>query len=305
MAQHQMDTLIELLLEQLPEDGTKRNLVPSVAIIRWSKTHSLRPQLYEPCIIFMVQGKKRAVLDGVSYDYNEGHFLTTLAPIPMACEITQASPEKPLLAVGMQLKRQRILNMMMKMEQVEPLPPMPDDLDPSGLFTATLHDNDTLLDALIRLVKTMSCPIEAAIVGEAIVDEIYFRILKHERSGSLPFLLQQRGQISQIARAVDYVHNNLSKAVSVSELARMVNMSHSSFHKRFKDVMHLSPLQYAKQMKLNRAKTHILDGMSVSEAGNLVGYNSSAQFSREYKRHFGVTPSSDRASRHQQLQEAS
>tara|TARA_B100000609_G_scaffold199542_1_gene203921 strand:+ start:17815 stop:18588 length:774 start_codon:yes stop_codon:yes gene_type:complete len=251
-------------------------------------------------MIFMLQGKKRAVLEGVTYSYNEGHFLAALAPIPMACEIIQASPTKPLLAVGVTFERQRAMKMMMKMERVESLPPMPDEIDPSSLFTATLYDNDAMLDALIRLVKVMDCPVESAIMGDAILDEIYFRILKHERSGSLPYLLQQRGQISQIARAIDYVHNHLSEAVSINELAQLVNMSHSSFHKRFKEVMHLSPLQYTKQVKLNRAKAYILEGMNVSEAGNLVGYNSSAQFSREYKRHFGVVPSSDRASRQMQ-----
>jgi AraC-like DNA-binding protein len=68
-------------------------------------------------------------------------------------------------------------------------------------------------------------------------------------------------------------------------------MSSSGFYKSFQDVMHLSPLQYAKSMKLFRAQTLIQEGKSVSEAGYLVGYNSPAQFSREYKRHFGFTPS--------------
>ncbi len=55
--------------------------------------------------------------------------------------------------------------------------------------------------------------------------------------------------------------------------------------------MHLSPIQFAKSIKLNKAQSYILQGKNVSEAGYLVGYNSSAQFSREYKRFFGVTPS--------------
>ena len=81
------------------------------------------------------------------------------------------------------------------------------------------------------------------------------------------------------------------KRVAVDELAGLVNMSSSAFHKKYKEVMHLPPLQYAKRVKLNKAQSCILTGMSVSKAGYTVGYNSPAQFSREYKRYFGVTPS--------------
>jgi AraC-like DNA-binding protein len=86
----------------------------------------------------------------------------------------------------------------------------------------------------------------------------------------------------------------MSEQISVDELAALVSMSSSGFHKKFREVMHLSPIQYAKQTKLNRAQGYLRQGTTVSQAGSMVGYNSPAQFSREYKRHFGVTPSEDR-----------
>jgi AraC-like DNA-binding protein len=56
-------------------------------------------------------------------------------------------------------------------------------------------------------------------------------------------------------------------------------------------VIHISPLQYAKSVKLDRAHTLIKEGKKANEAGYLVGYSSSCQFSRECKRHFGFAPS--------------
>ena len=100
-----------------------------------------------------------------------------------------------------------------------------------------------------------------------------------------------QGQIQQVSRAVEHLHENLDRNVSVDELAGLVNMSSSGFHKKFKDVMHISPLQYVKLIRLNKARTLILEGKSVSDAGYQVGYNSAAQFSREFKRQFGVVPS--------------
>ena len=126
---------------------------------------------------------------------------------------------------------------------------------------------------------------------DAIIDEIYYRILMDERNGELRHLLQQRGEIQRVSKAVEHIHNNLDQPVSVKGLADLVHMSRSSFFDKFKDVMHVSPLQYAKSVKLHKAQVLIQEGKKANEAGYLVGYNSPAQFSREYKRHFGFTPS--------------
>lgn len=288
-----MAELIGLVEKNAPEEGMNVTMLPYLELYRESEPYKPKPLLYKPFFVFIAQGRKRSVLDNLTYEYDAGHFLVTLAPMPLECQVFEASQDRPLLAIAILLDRQRILNILMRIDQVEQAPARPGEINPSAIFTAPV--NDQLLDAAIRLLKTLDSPAEAAVVGEAVIDEIYFRILKHERGGALPQLLQQRGQIHQIARAVEHVHRNLSEPVSVDELAALVNMSSSAFHKKFKEVMHLAPLQYAKQVKLNKAQTHILEGMSVSEAGYKVGYNSPAQFSREYKRHFGVAPSIDRA----------
>jgi AraC-like DNA-binding protein len=215
--------------------------------------------------------------------------MALFAPLPVECEILEASPEKPLLGVGIFFDRNRISNLLLKMDMTEKPPFKQDDIKASAIFSGPIKNN--LLDATIRLLKTLRSPSEAAILGESIIDEIYFRVLSEEQGGTLKYHLQQRGQIHQISKAVEYVHQNLDKPLFVDELADIVNMSSSGFHKKFKEVMHLSPLQYAKSIKLNKAQTYIMDGKSVSEAGYMVGYNSPAQFSREYKRHFGIVPS--------------
>ena len=108
------------------------------------------------------------------------------------------------------------------------------------------------------------------------------------------FLLQQRGQIRLISRAVEHIHRDVDKPASVAELAQMVHLSKPSFYENFRTVMHNSPLQYSKSMKLDKARTLIKGGKKANEAGYMVGYNSPAQFSREYKRHFGFAPSDTR-----------
>ena len=167
--------------------------------------------------------------------------------------------------------------------------PKPVTTDTSGIFSARL--SASLLDPVIRLLESLSNPRDAAVLGELIVDEVYYHVLCGERGGDLRILLQQRGEIHRISQAVEYIHENLDKAVSVVDLADMVRMSKTRFYRAFRAVMHRSPLQYAKSVKLHQAQILMTEGKKAKEAGYLVGYNSPAQFSREYKRHFGFAPS--------------
>jgi AraC-like DNA-binding protein len=183
----------------------------------------------------------------------------------------------------------RIADVLLRIDRLEGGAPKPVASDPSGIFEIPLNDN--LLNPFIRLFETLSNPREAGFLGEAIIDEIYFRLLSDERGGELRHLLHQRGEIQRISKAVEHLHQHIDQPVSVESLAEMVHMGQTSFYENFKKVMHMSPLKYAKSVKLDRAQALIREGKKANEAGFLVGYNSPAQFSREYKRHFGFAPS--------------
>ena len=287
--ENKLQHLAHLIGQQIDSNGLHQTGLENLILFRESQSRGREQVMYEPALIIAAQGKKYVYLDGTRYEYNAGQFLALFMPMAVECEVIEASEEKPMLGLGIRLDRHRLAKLLLKMDGANPSTTEPEAVDTSGIFSAPLKDN--LLDAAIRLVATLSDPAETAILGEALIDEIYFRILTEEQGGSLRVLLRQQGQIQQISRAVEHLHDNLHKSVSVEELAGLVNMSQSGFHKKFKQVMHLSPLQYTKLVRLNKARTLILEGNSVSEAAYHVGYNSPAQFSREYKRQFGDSPS--------------
>ena len=73
-------------------------------------------------------------------------------------------------------------------------------------------------------------------------------------------------------------------------------MGASTFHQAFKEVTATSPVQYLKQIRLHRARMLLtVEGVTAQEAAQRVGYASPTQFSREYRRMFGVTPATDRS----------
>lgn len=284
-----MSEFVNLVERHAAQNGLLPTSIDNLTIARTTQPSQRTPDIYTPAIGIGAQGQKDIYLGGKRYDYKAGSFLTLFVPMVLGCEVKFASPNNPFLAIIIGIDLKRITKMILDMDQFERTPIKPDNMNTSGIFSAPIKDN--MLDASIRLLRTLDNPSAAAILGKSIIDEIYFHILNEEQGGSLKYLLQQRGQIRQISKAVEYLHQNLDKPVSVDDLAGIVNMSTSGFHKKFKQVMHLSPLQYAKSIKLNHAQTFIIDGKSVTEASYMVGYNNLAQFSREYKRHFGFLPS--------------
>ena len=188
----------------------------------------------------------------------------------------------------------RLSSVLNKIEQVDKSAFRPIQSDSSSIFSTTAKAK--LISAFVRLLETIKSERDTKVLGDAIIDEIYYRLLVDERNGELRYLLQQRGEIQRVSLAVEHIHNNLNQPVSVEKLAELVHMSRSAFFDKFKDVMHTSPLQYAKSVKLHHAQGLIQQGKKANEAGYLVGYNNPAQFSREYKRHFGFVPSETVAS---------
>ena len=245
--------------------------------------------MYEPAVVVMAQGKKQCFLGNKQFDYSAGIYLTLFLTMPLEVEIIEASQEKPAIMAAVRVDLNKIAAMLLKLDTLDRSPTRNEQTNASGIFSENLDDE--LLDPIVRLVRTLHNPADQLMLSESIIEEIYYRVICRDQTGSLQRMLQQRGQIQQISRAVEHIHKNMEEVVSVDELAGLVGMSASGFHRRFKEVMHLSPLQYAKSIKLFRAQTLLKEGISASEAGYLVGYNSPAQFSREYKRHFGFAPS--------------
>ncbi len=281
---------VDLIAQYAPEDGLNFfNGLENFGTLKSSQIKSRKPTCDAPLILIVVQGKKVCFAGDQKYEFSVGDVMVIFYPMVMDTEIIEASPDKPFLAAGVAMDLSRMANILMRIEQFDGSAAKPNAVNSSNIFSIPLSDN--LLDPFYRLFKLLPHPRDTVLLSDAIIDEIYYRLLEGNRGNELQFLLQQRGAIQRISKAVDFIHQNLDKAIFVERLADMVHMGQTTFYENFKNVMHVSPLQYAKSVKLNEAQKLIKEGRNVSEAGSLVGYNSQAQFSREYKRHFGINPS--------------
>jgi AraC-like DNA-binding protein len=286
---NRFERLVSLMEQHSPQEGINLAGIPDFGVFKASATQVRKPVIDVAALFIVGQGKKACYVGSRAFDYSAGNVLTMFCPMAVEVEFLEASPAKPFLAAGVVLDLGRLAEVLLRLDRIEGAAAKPTSVDPSGVLSIPL--TDSLLDPFIRLFEAGSSPRDAAMLGDSIVDEIYYRLLSGERGGELRYLLQQRGQIQQISKAVEHIHQNVDKPVSVDELAEMVHMSRPTFYENFRSVMHISPLQYAKSVKLDRAHALIGEGKKANEAGYLVGYNSPSQFSREFKRHFGYAPS--------------
>ena len=100
--------------------------------------------------------------------------------------------------------------------------------------------------------------------------------------------------MQRVAKAVTWIRANYDQPVNIDTLAKLVNLSVTSFHRQFKAVTGMSPLQYQKTLRLQEARRLMLTAMlDAGQASRRVGYSSPSQFTREYGRFFGSAPARD------------
>jgi AraC-like DNA-binding protein len=284
-----LEEFTSLVAQHSPQEGVNLTPIPDFGTFKASATQVKNPVIDAAALFIVGQGRKNCYVGDRVFDYSAGKALVMFYPLAVEVEFVEASPEVPFLAAGIRMDLGRLAEVLLRLDRIDGAAAKPSSVDPSGMLSIPL--TDSLLGPFIRLFASLSEPRDAAMLGDSIVDEIDYRLLSGERGGELRHLLQQRGQIQLISKAVKHIHQNVDKPVSVDALAEMVHMSRPTFYENFKAVMHTSPLQYAKSVKLDSALSLLKGGKKANEAGYLVGYNSPSQFSREFKRHFGYAPS--------------
>ena len=284
-----LNALNSLIDTNAQVEGFTCGYVNGAGIFRASEQKAKAPQLYEPLICLITQGEKQCHVGNVTYHYKEGDFFINFLPMPVETQVVVACKERPFLSAALDIDLVRLADMVLQLDRIDGSSNgiVPDP----GSCVLVGKANEQLVDVFYRLINVSLDKIDAAILGNNIIDEIYYRVLTSEYGYALRLLLSQYGAIQPISKAVNYIHNNLDKTIQVQQLASLSNMSKTSFFSAFKRLMHVPPNQYIKATKLQKAQALLKQGTQAGEASFLVGYNSFSQFSREYKRFYGFPPS--------------
>ena len=278
-----------LLEEYLLQEGNKDTELEGLTLYRRDSPYSHKTRLYKPQVSLLAQGRKNIYLNNEVYTYDRDNYLVLTVPIPVLCDAI-IKPGEPLLAMVMDINPRMVGEILHEMEKVPP------GKTSSSKSILQAGITESLLDSAIRLLRSLKTRDEARVLGPLYKKEILFKMLIGENGAILRELAYSNRNLYQISRIINKMYEEISHPLEVQSLAREAGMSSSGFHNNFKALTGTSPLQYIKNIRLHKAKELIQqEGEKAYEAALRVGYESSSQFNREYKRLFGTTPAKDRS----------
>ncbi len=108
-----------------------------------------------------------------------------------------------------------------------------------------------------------------------------------------------------IDRAVQYINENLSGEISLTQAARVASLSAFHFHRIFSVMVGETLNAYVNRVRLERAANYLIKStaFSITEIAFACGFSSSAAFARSFRQHFGIPPSQFRALKSEQYRQ--
>jgi AraC-like DNA-binding protein len=248
------------------------------------------PLVYSAGVVIIGQGSKMGYLGTRKFRYDSETYLVLGVPVPFESE-THASPSEPLLGITVDVDHTMVHELVAKLSG--------DLVIRGGDAAADAHAgleparmNEGLRTATHRLLACLCDSVDSKVLGPGAALEVVYRVLRGEKGRVLSNLTQYQTPYAAVAHALERIHSDYRDSLSVDDLAKANAMSVSAFHRAFKLVTGDSPLQYLKKVRLNKARSLLIhDNMRVNNVAFEVGYESPSQFSREFKRHFQVSPS--------------
>ncbi len=259
--------------------------LPRVAMVR---AEACADQVYPPMLHLVLQGSKTLSMGDQVATCGPASYFVVPVEVPATGQVHPSAPDLPYLAISLTLDPVVIATV------------LADEIKP-GEGRGTLHFSPVqapaeLLDAWLRMLRLMGHPEAIAALAPAYEREILYRVLQGPHGWMLREIAAPDTAMARVSLAIQWIRRDFAEPIRVEALASRAAMSVSAFHRHFKAVTNLSPLQYQKRVRLMQARSLMLaNASSVTTAAFEVGYESPTQFSRDYARVFGLPPARDAA----------
>lgn len=276
--------LKDILLRHVPKAGSVTTAVPGLALHRRELPHRPEHCFSRPVLAVIVQGAKRTLIGREEYRYGAGQCLVAGITMPNMSYSTDASPERPYLALSLELDGA------LTMRLAAGLPDAPQRPTPqkcSGIWPTDAE----LLDVLHRLTALLDAPERIAGLAPILLQQVHLLLLLGPQGPLLRGLNTQGSCNHQIQRGINWLLDRIAQPLDVEALARQAHMAASTFRRRFRIMTGMSPTLYHKHLQLYEAQRLILEErLDVAGAAHRAGYESLSQFNRDYRRILGSSP---------------
>jgi AraC-like DNA-binding protein len=243
--------------------------------------------LATPTFALVTQGRKRLALGDQVFEYGAGDYLVVSVDLPVTGHFVEASKDQPCLGVGLSLRADLIASLLLDAADTQ----VP-GASVQGLTVSRAPSE--LVDAVVRLLRLVDEPEDARVLAPLIEREILWRLLRSPQGAAVREIGLADSSLSHVARVIRWIRDHYTEPFRVEQLAALAGMSTSAFHRHFRTVTAMTPIQFQKKIRLQEARLRLVGlGEDVTSTGYAVGYDSPSQFSREYRREFGTPPSRD------------
>jgi AraC-like DNA-binding protein len=128
-----------------------------------------------------------------------------------------------------------------------------------------------------------------------LAESLFIQVLRAYTENDEPIHFLAALRDARLRKALDVIHTPQSSALTLDSLAKQAGMSRSSFADRFKSTVGMAPMKYLSAWQLMQAQKELQStNKPISIIAQESGYASEAAFSRAFKAHLGIPPSSAR-----------
>jgi AraC-like DNA-binding protein len=281
-----MSPIASRVLAGTPVEGSTSTAIPFLSLTRRDRPTELARGVLTPSVCLVVQGRKRVEVRDEVIGYGAGNYLASTLDMPAAGNVVTASRGRPYLGLRLEIGADEVAAVVMdaKIELT---------VGGGAVGVTFIGEADLdLLGAVGRLLHLLDRPRDAAFLAPALKREIIYRLLTGRSGHAFHRNVMLDRRALGIGKAMQWLKDNFDRRIKIDELARATHMSVSSLQHKFKAVTAMGPLQYQKRLRLEEARRRLLrGGADATSTAFAVGYESASQFSREYRRLFGVPPS--------------
>lgn len=261
--------------------------IPRVAMVQGKIPEHMLAAVYDPMINLILQGSKTMTVGDRTLRYDPATYFVMSIELPAVGAVHPAESGEPYLAVSLTLDPIVLTTLLTDL----PKPAGRPENEPGFSVAAVTPE---LMDAWVRMLRLMGDPDAITALAPAYEREILFRVLQGPHGWMLREIAAPDTAMARVNLAIQWIRRDFAEPIRVESLAQRAAMSVSAFHRHFKAVTTLSPLQYQKRVRLLQARMlMVASAKSVTAAAFEVGYESPTQFSRDYARVFGLPPAKD------------
>lgn len=261
--------------------------IPRVATMQGEVPEHELATICEPMINLVLQGAKTLTIGNQTLRYDCASCFVMTVELPAVGTVAPDPGGLPYLSVALTLDPEFVEGV------VVDAGPLASGSQTGAFSTAPVSPQ--MLDAWLRLLRLRHSPNDIAVLAPVYEREILYRTLQGPQGWLLRAIATPNAAHSKIRRSIEHIRAGFAQPLAVAELAEAAALSPSAFHRHFKAMTALSPVQFQKRLRLLRARSVLVaSGAGVASVGYEVGYDNVSQFTREYKRFFGLPPAADR-----------